>query len=148
MDTRTPRVKYVTASLGKPSCPLRPCLMLAHKYESAETLSGHTSSITVVLFSPDAEYLASGSENGVILVTATRSWEIVKKLVNVSPVTALLWDPTFPVTVVCGFASGAILTVHIGESDTVRLEPITTIVELQLILRTVQIRSQSLDGCV
>ncbi|KAF9786231.1 WD40-repeat-containing domain protein, partial [Thelephora terrestris] len=82
-------------------------------YEIAETLTGHTSSITVVLFSPDGEYLASGSESGVVLVTATESWETVKTLVNVSPVTALLWDPTFPVTLVCGFASGATLTVHI-----------------------------------
>lgn len=94
--------------------------MLTHKYESAETLSGHTSSVTVLLFSPDGEYLASGCENGVVLVTATTSWEVAKKLVNVSPVTALLWDPTFPMTVVCGFASGAILTVHIGDSDLVR----------------------------
>ena len=93
--------------------------MFTHKYESAETLSGHTSSITALLFSPDGKYLASGSENGLVLVTVTESWETVKKLVNVSPVTALLWDPTFPMTLVCGFASGAILTVHIGESDLV-----------------------------
>ena len=94
--------------------------MFTHKYESAETLSGHTSSITALLFSPDGKYLASGSENGLVLVTVTESWETVKKLVNVLPVTALLWDPTFPMTLVCGFASGAILTVHIGESDLVR----------------------------
>ena len=103
--------------------------MLAHKYESAETLSGHKSSITVLLFSPDGEYLASGSEDGMILVTATESWEVEKKLVNVSPVTALLWDITFPMTLVCGFASGAILTVHIGESDQVRLDFVAMIHE-------------------
>ena len=94
--------------------------MLAHKYECSKTLTGHTSSITVVLFSPDGEYLASGSETGVILVTATESWTTVKKLMNVSPVTALLWDPTFPMTVVCGFASGAMITVHVGDNDLVR----------------------------
>lgn len=95
--------------------------MFSHKYESLETLSGHTSSITAILFSPDGEYLASGSENGVVLVSSTESWETVKTLVNVSPVTALLWDPTFPMTLVCGCASGAMLTVHIGGSDLVRL---------------------------
>jgi WD40 repeat protein len=103
--------------------------MFAHKYESAEILSGHTSSITVLLFSPDGEYLASGCESGVVLVTATESWENVKKLVNVSPVTALLWDPTFPMTMVCGFASGAVLTVHIGDSDLVRLRFITAMLK-------------------
>ena|ERR1700753_3489475 len=96
--------------------------MRSHKYESAKTLSGHTSSVTVVLFSPDGEYLASGCENGIILVVATDSWETVKKLVNVSPVTALLWDPTFPMTLLCGFASGAMLTVHIGDNGPVRFD--------------------------
>lgn len=95
--------------------------MLSRKYEGVETLSGHTSSIFVVLFSPDGEYLASGCENGLILITSTESWETVGRLLNVSSVTALLWDPTFPMTLVCGFASGAVLTVHIGENDLVSL---------------------------
>ena len=94
--------------------------MLTHKYECTATLTGHTSSIAVLLFSPDGEYLASGSETGAIFVTATESWTPVTKLLNVSPVTALLWDPTFPMTILCGFASGAIITVHIGDHDIVR----------------------------
>ncbi|KAF9646727.1 hypothetical protein BDM02DRAFT_3130194 [Thelephora ganbajun] len=97
--------------------------MLARKYESTEMLSGHTNSITVLLFSPNSKYLASGCKSGIVLVTATESWEVAKRLVNVSPVTALLWDPTFPMTVVCGFASGAILTVHIGDSNSDRSDP-------------------------
>lgn len=117
---RTPHVEYLHPREKTFSIPFFPCLMVTHKYECVETLSGHTSSITVLLFSPDGEYLASGCESGVILVTATESWKIVKKLVNVSSVTAILWDHTFPMTVVCGFSSGAVVTVHIGDSDTVR----------------------------
>jgi WD40 repeat protein len=94
--------------------------MLARKYESAKMLSGHTSSITALRFSPNGDYLASGCESGVILVTTTDSWETVQKVVNISPVTALQWDSTFPMTLVCGFASGAMVTIHIGDGDLVR----------------------------
>jgi WD40 repeat protein len=69
--------------------------MFARKYESAETLTGHTSSITTLWFSPDGDYLASGCESGVVLVTATESWEVIQKVVNFSPVTALQWDSKF-----------------------------------------------------
>lgn len=89
-----------------------------------------TSSITALCFSPDGNYLTSGCESGVVLVTAMDSWEIVQKVVNISPVTAVQWDSTFPMMLVCGFTSGAIVTLHIGDSDLVRHCPIKTILKL------------------
>ena len=100
--------------------------MLSPKYESVETLSGHVSSITVLRFSYDGKYLASGSEDGTILVISTGTWETVSRLVNVSPVTALLWDRTFLMMLVCRFASGAMLTVHIDQRDQVSIIPVAT----------------------
>lgn len=95
--------------------------MFTPKYEHAETLSGHRSTITALRFSQDGEYLASGSESGTVLVTATETWEIVQKVVNISPVTALEWDSTFPMALVCGFSSGAVVTVHIRDEYLVSL---------------------------
>lgn len=94
--------------------------MLPHKYNNIATISGHSSPISVVLFSFDGKYLASGSDDGTILINATRSWKVVKRLTNVSPVTALMWDPTLPMMLLCGFATGAVVTVHIGHGDQVR----------------------------
>ncbi|KAF9778446.1 WD40-repeat-containing domain protein [Thelephora terrestris] len=86
-------------------------------YEPTATLSGHTDSVRVLRFSPHGNYLASGGDDGLILVFSTDTWRMVAKIVNVSPVTALLWHSAFPKTIMCGFHSGAVVTICLDSGD-------------------------------
>jgi len=95
--------------------------MVTHKYVEEATLSGHLATITTVAFSPDAQYLASASEDGVILVFSTRSWKPIRHFVDVSPPLALIWHPTFLNTIICGFKNGDVLTFCFDHGDRVRL---------------------------
>lgn len=94
-------------------------------YEFLVALPGHTSSIRVLRFSPHGDYLASGGDDGLVLVFSTDSWEVVAKVVNVSPVTALLWNSAFPKTIICGFLSGAVVTICLDSGDRVRSDPLS-----------------------
>lgn len=72
--------------------------------------SGHTNGITVLQFSPDGRFLASGSGDGVLLVFSTSTWKPVKQFVDASSINALVWHPVFPKTLISGYASGDVHT--------------------------------------
>ena len=85
--------------------------MATLRYSLDITLSsGHTNDITVLQFSPDGKFLASGSGDGVLLVFSTSTWEPVKRFVDVSSLNALVWHPVRPKTLICGYASGDVHT--------------------------------------
>jgi WD40 repeat protein len=87
--------------------------MATPRYVLDTTLpTGHSDSIVSLQFSPDGKYLASGSGDGTLMVFSTSTWKPIKRFIDVSPLTAIIWHPTFPKTFVCGYRSGDIHTVN------------------------------------
>ena len=84
--------------------------MAIPRYKLKAILHHHIDTITALQFSSCGGFLASGSENGIILIFSTQSWKPVKRFIDVSPVTSLLWHPSFPKTILCGFNSGDVHT--------------------------------------
>lgn len=95
--------------------------MATPRYSLGITLtSGHTNDITVLQFSPDGKFLASGSGDGVLMVFSTSTWKPVKRFVDVSSPNALVWHPVMPKTLICGYASGDIHTTVFESHQLVR----------------------------
>lgn len=87
--------------------------MATPRYTLDTTLpTGHSNSIVVLQFSPDGKFLASGSGDGILMVFSTSTWKPIKRFIDVSPLTAVIWHPTFPKTLLCGYRSGDVHTVN------------------------------------
>ncbi|KAF9641846.1 WD40 repeat-like protein, partial [Thelephora ganbajun] len=74
--------------------------------------TGHSNSVVALQFSPDGKFLASGSGDGVLMVFSTSTWKPIKHYVDASPITAVIWHPTFSKTLICGYRSGDVHTVN------------------------------------
>ena len=86
--------------------------MATSRYSLDITLpSGHTNGITVLQFSPEGRFLASGSGDGVLLVFSTSTWKPVKRFIDASSINTLVWHPVIPKTLICGYMSGDVHTV-------------------------------------
>ena|ERR1700753_18534 len=87
--------------------------MATPRYTLNTTLpKGHSNFISALEFSPDGKFLASGGEDGVVLVFSTSTWKPIKRFIDASPLTALTWHPSFPKTLMCGYRSGDVHTVN------------------------------------
>ena len=94
--------------------------MATSRYSLDITLpSGHANGITVLQFSPDGKFLASGSGDGVLLVFSTSSWKPVKRFIDASSINTLVWHPVMPKTLICGYASGDVHTTRFESHELV-----------------------------
>jgi len=82
-------------------------------YVREVSLGEHEESVTAMEFSPDGRFLASGSEDGLLLIYSTIDWKPIRRYIDASPLTALTWHLSGQY-VVCGFKSG---DVHIIQFD-------------------------------
>jgi WD40 repeat protein len=85
-------------------------------YRLAFTLTGHTGTITALQFSPDCKFLASGSDHGVLLIFSASSWRPVKRLIEVSPITTLVWHSEKRYLLLCGCESGDVYFLSLKKS--------------------------------
>lgn len=78
-------------------------------------LRGHSASINALSFSPDGQYLASGSDDGTIYVFEAKNWQDIFKIDGLSPVTALLWSSDACAGPLCaGFGDGRLLCIDVN----------------------------------
>ena len=82
-------------------------------YEPAATLSGHRETVTALGFSPDGKVLASGGEDGMLLLFSTIDWRLIHKFIDASPLLTLLWHPVLEGRLFCGFKSGDVHTLRL-----------------------------------
>lgn len=85
--------------------------MAISSYDLETSLSGHIDSVNTLQFSPSGKHLASGGQDGQLFIFSTKTWKPIRKYADASPLTALAWHPSFPRTVICGFASGDLITI-------------------------------------
>jgi len=85
-------------------------------YTLVGTLNGHGDSITAAQFSPNGAYLASGSEDGLLLIHSVGDWKPLLRFVDASPITSLVWHPSIKRLLFCGCKSGDVHMIKFSAS--------------------------------
>ena len=82
-------------------------------FREVKHLKGHEDSINALSFSPDGNFLASGGDDGRLLIFDTKSWWVKKKYENSTGISAIVWhqDPNGVVSI--GMKSGIVSTIQL-----------------------------------
>jgi len=86
--------------------------MSTRRYKHEITVTGLNESISALEFSPDGKFLASGCEDGSVVVFSTLDWKSLYTFADVSPSTSLTWHPRVEGLLFCGFKSGDVHTLQ------------------------------------
>ena len=109
------RRQRILPAVDSPSPPQN--TMTVSSYNLETSLSGHIDSVNTLQFSPTGKYFASGGQDGQLLIFSAKTWKLIRKYADASPLMALAWHPTFPKTVLCGFSSGDIVTICFNRTE-------------------------------
>ena len=80
-------------------------------YSLQRNISGHCNTVNTLSFSPDGLYLASGRDDGLVLILNALTGIEVRRFMDTSAVTTVVWHPTFPKTIITSHSSGDIHTI-------------------------------------
>ncbi|KAJ7828888.1 WD40-repeat-containing domain protein [Mycena leptocephala] len=82
-------------------------------FHKKETIKAHSDNINILVFSKDGRFLASGSDDGYILIFDTKDWTEFRKYRTAFAVRAIVWHPDDGNIISAGLKEGIINTIQV-----------------------------------
>ena len=96
-------------------------MKLVNPFVSEHTLLGHTDSVNVLAFSPTGSQLASGSEDGSLIIWDPNIGTLTHRIAFHSAILSLTWDPRHSYRLFIGCSDGTLAICENSEVLPMRL---------------------------